>query len=69
MESDIDEFNKMSLITKDDITYISYIHDQLSTNDKKYINIHEFMRDAFISIEDLKVKETKKEKLKEILIS
>ena len=69
LESDIDEFNKMSLITKDDITYISYIHDQLSTNDKKYINIHEFMKDAFISIEDLKVKETKKEKLKEILIS
>ncbi|WP_085829424.1 hypothetical protein [Clostridium massiliodielmoense] len=69
LSSDIDEFSNTNLITKDDITYISYVHDQLSTNDKKYVKIHDFMKDAFISIEDLKIKEIQKEKLKKVLIS
>ncbi|KEI06855.1 hypothetical protein [Clostridium botulinum] len=66
---DIDKFSSEALIDKEDVKYISYVHDQLSTNDKKYEDIDEFMRDCFLSIDDLKVDDEYKVKLKEILIS
>ncbi|KEI13667.1 hypothetical protein Z959_07040 [Clostridium novyi B str. ATCC 27606] len=66
---DIEEFSNKALISKRDVKYISYVHDQLSTNDKKYENINEFMGDCFLAIDDLKVGGKYKVKLKEILLS
>ncbi|EES91172.1 hypothetical protein FDJ70_08725 [Clostridium botulinum] len=66
---DVEEFSNKALISKRDVKYISYVHDQLSTNDKKYENINEFMGDCFLAIHDLKVGDEYKVKLKEILLS